>query len=193
MVGVAGSVRVGGAVMVTDLFVAAEYRGRGVGGRVAAAVVNEASQRCTFSSSDPAALRVYASLGMLPRWQLLTMRGPGAGLGSESLVAEWAHGRLDLVAHFASIGAEVGAHHIALRGPVVQLLRLESDAPHDVLAMLLSSVPMTDQLELSVCEHDELVAWLLARGFEVVDVDTFCATDGVDVSVGVPCVHRGLL
>ncbi|MFM2076393.1 MAG: Acetyltransferase domain [Actinomycetota bacterium] len=194
VVGVAGSVPLGDATMVTDLFVAESCRGLGVGGRLLAAVTDGAWRRCTFSSDHPAALPAYARLGMTPRWRLLTMRGIATGgAGPERAVrGGWRHERADLVAYFAGRGADVAPDVVVLRGATTTVLRLVSDAPTAVLEQMLATEPAGHPVELSVPEHDPLVAWLAAHGFEIVDADVFCATDGVELDPRARCVHRGL-
>lgn len=189
VVGVAGSVPLPTATMVSDLFVAAAHRGGGIGGRLAAAVLDGAWHRCTFSSQEAAALRTYQRLGMAPQWQLLTMRGVGGG-GASLPTAPWQHDRADLVAHLTQTGAMVGADHIVLPGDVTHVQRVVSpDA--DALLRVVAALPATP-VEVSVPEHDPAVAGLRTAGFEVVDADVFCATDGVRVPAEVRCVHRGL-
>ena len=189
VVGVAGSVQLSHATMVTDLFAHEAHRGAGIGTRLAAAAVDGAWRRCTFSSQHPAALQAYARLGMSPQWQLLTMRGNGGG-GAPLPAAPWAHDRTDLVTHLALLGAVVSAHQVLLPGEVTMVLRVVSPDP-DALLHVMAGLPAT-MVEVSVPEHDPAVAGLLQQGFEVVDTDTFCATDGVELPAELRCVHRGL-
>ena len=191
--GFAGSIEIGDVTMVTDLFVDAERRGRGVGRRLLSAVVDGARRRMTFSSTHPAALPTYASLGMTPRWDLLTLRGPAVGGGPPMPAGAWRHDRRDLVEYFRSRGASVGADHVVLPGPVSIVWRLVSDRPDIDAAALLAALPAGADVEWSLPEPHPLAAWLLARGFQVVDRDVCCATDGVHLVPQVCSVHRGLL
>jgi len=189
VVGVAGSVPLPNATMVSDLFVSNAHRGVGIGARLAAAAVDGVWRRCTFSSTHPAAGRAYARLGMAPRWELLTLRGIGGG-GPSAVAATWMHDRPDLVAHFARMGAVVGADEVVLPGAVTHVMRVVSPEP-EALLRVVAALP-AHAVEVSVPGHDPVVPALLSGGFEVVDTDTFCATDGVELPAEVRCVHRGL-
>src|SRR6187431_3159429 len=55
IVGYGGVVRAGDVAMVSDLFVAADARGAGVGGQLLTALLDGWDRRMTCSSRDPAA------------------------------------------------------------------------------------------------------------------------------------------
>ncbi|MFZ4720257.1 MAG: GNAT family N-acetyltransferase [Ilumatobacteraceae bacterium] len=87
VLGFAGAVDVGGARLLSDLYVHADAHGRGVGSGLLTAVLDGAASRFTFASDDPAALAMYARAGMLAWWPLLSLRGSGDGLRAEGAVA----------------------------------------------------------------------------------------------------------
>ena len=66
VVAFAGMVPVGDVAMVTDLFVANAARGRGVGGRLLAELLDDRLRRMTFSAQHLAALAAYRREGMEP-------------------------------------------------------------------------------------------------------------------------------
>lgn len=75
LVGFAGAVDTGAARLLSDLFVRADAHGRGVGSRLLTAVLDGATERYTFATTDPAALPLYMRAGMRTRWTLLEMSG----------------------------------------------------------------------------------------------------------------------
>jgi GNAT superfamily N-acetyltransferase len=86
VVAFAGAVRVGEAVMLSDLFVDPARHGRGVGRALLATVLDDAWPRLTFSSSDPRALPLYVRAGMRPSWPVLYVEAE-AGVASGLPVA----------------------------------------------------------------------------------------------------------
>jgi len=88
VLGFGGAVDVGGARLLSDLYVHREAHRRGVGRQLLAAVLHGAEARYTFASNDPAALPLYARAGMLARWPLLSMRGAAAALPDGAVAAE---------------------------------------------------------------------------------------------------------
>lgn len=195
--GFAGSVPVGGAAMVTDLFVATRHRGRGVGGALLAAVTDGFERRMTCSSAHPAAQAAYARAGLEPCWPVLVLRGPATGGGSPLPAGEWRHDRHELVAYFSSGGADVGADQVVQRptrpGGPHRVMRMMSERPEDDAARLLASLPVGETIEWCVPEPSPLATWLRANGFAVVDDDLFCATPGVQPARKLVALHRGLL
>jgi GNAT superfamily N-acetyltransferase len=77
-----GAVRTrSGASMLTDLFVDPAHHGQGIGGRLLErlwpAGTGAVRRRFTFSSLHPHALPLYVRAGVVPRWPLLYLVGPG--------------------------------------------------------------------------------------------------------------------
>lgn len=85
--GFAGAVDVGDARLLSDLYVHADAHGRGVGSALLDAVMEGVPDRFTFASDDPAALAMYARVGMLAWWPLLSLRGSADGLRVDGAVA----------------------------------------------------------------------------------------------------------
>jgi GNAT superfamily N-acetyltransferase len=75
VLGFGGAVDVGGARLLSDLYVHRDAHGRGIGRVLLDAVMAGSSSRFTFASNDPAALPLYARAGMLAWWPLLSMHG----------------------------------------------------------------------------------------------------------------------
>lgn len=109
----------------------------------------------------------------------------------------WGHDRHDLVAYFASAGADVGPDHVVQRaarpGEPHRVLRLMSEHPDIDGARLLAALPAGEPVECCVPAPSPFAAWLQAHGFEVVDADLFCATPGVHLVPQLLALHRGLL
>lgn len=195
--GFAGAIPIGGATMITDLFVARRCRGRGLGAALLAAVVAGAAARMTFSSQDPAAQAAYRRLGVLPRWDLLTLRREDGGDGRTPFVpvaaGGWVHERGDLVEYFRSRGAQVGDDHVVLVEPDrTVVLRAVGERWEAVIERLLAELPSDRPVELSVPEPHPAAPWLRARGFHEVDRDVFFADATVAVPRSWSLVHRGL-
>ena len=197
VLGFAGSIPVGGAAMVTDLFVSAHQRGTGLGSALLAAVTEGFERRMTCSSAHPAARAVYARAGLEPCWPVLVLQGPATGGGAPLEVGAWGHDRHDLVAYFASAGAEVGPDHVVQRaarpGEPHRVLRMVSEQPDIDGARLLAALPAGDLMECCVPAPSPFAMWLQAHGFEVVDDDLFCATPGVHLVPQLLALHTGLL
>ncbi|HEU0234916.1 MAG TPA: GNAT family N-acetyltransferase [Candidatus Limnocylindrales bacterium] len=76
--GFGATVDTGRAIHLADLFVLPELHGRGIGGRLLAAVFGDAPRRTTFASDDPRALPLYVRAGMRALWPCLYVAGdPG--------------------------------------------------------------------------------------------------------------------
>lgn len=194
IIGFAGMVPVGEVAMVTDLYVAAESRGHGVGGRLLGTALDGWPQRMTFSSSHPLAMPAYRRAGMEPRWRLRYLSGRAVGGGLPLVPAPWRHDRTDLVEHFRAERAIVGHDivvHVGTRGAVVE--RLVSDRPETEMQWLLEALPSGTTVWCRVPEHRPLALWLEQRGFWENDHDMFLSSPGVDLDPGVSCVHAGLL
>lgn len=71
------------ASMLTDLFVHPAHHGQGIGARLLDGLwppgTGVARGRFTFASLHPNALPLYVRTGLVPRWPLLYLVGPGAG------------------------------------------------------------------------------------------------------------------
>jgi GNAT superfamily N-acetyltransferase len=80
--GVAGSIEFGGPErrFLTDLYVEPGLQSKGLGRRVLAAVLDGATERMTFSSSDLRALASYIRTGMRPWWPLLYLEADAGAL-----------------------------------------------------------------------------------------------------------------
>jgi GNAT superfamily N-acetyltransferase len=78
IVGFASTVRAGPITHLTDLFVARERQGTGIGRALLAAAFGDAVDRTTFASADPRALPVYVRAGMRPWWSNLYLDLTGA-------------------------------------------------------------------------------------------------------------------
>jgi GNAT superfamily N-acetyltransferase len=86
IVGFGGSIRLGDAVMLTDLFVDPDRHEHGLGGALLAAALGGDTPRMTFSSADPRALSLYVRAGMRPWWPNLYLEAP-AGAADLLLLA----------------------------------------------------------------------------------------------------------
>jgi len=182
--------------MVTDLFVADDLRGMGIGALVLDELVGPHRRRMTSSSKHAAALPVYARAGMEPRWNLLYLAGVAVGDGPPLRVAPWAHDRADLVAHFATLGATVTADAVVLTaadGATAEVLRMHSDNSLAEMSAVLAALPAGRAVRACVPAWHPLAEWLLRlRGFRVEDHDVWCTTDDIVISPAVSCVHAGL-
>ena len=68
VVGFAAVVERAGVTHLADLFVLPHRFGAGIGGRLLAMILGDATRRTTFASSDPRALPLYVRNGMIPWW-----------------------------------------------------------------------------------------------------------------------------
>lgn len=197
VVGFAGSIPIGGAAMVTDLFVGSRRRGAGVGGALLAAVTDGFDRRMTCSSAHPAALPAYVRAGLEPQWPVLVLHGHGTGSAVPTIDGPWRHDRHELIGYYESLGAEVGADHVLQRSTDPRtphrVVRMMSDQPAVDIDRILATVPADDTVELCVPAPSPLAALLQTRGFAVVDDDLFCATPGVHLVPQLVVLHRGLL
>lgn len=198
LVGFAGSIDVGDATMVTDMFVAADRRGHGVGAALLAAVTDGSDTVVTFSSTHPGALALYGNAGLVPQWDLLTLRGTASGGGPALARGAWRHDRADVVEHFRLLGALVGPDRVVLPADanddgVSMVWRMVSEHPAADAAELLAALPAGAAVEWSLPEPHPLASWLLAHGFTAVDRDVCCASGPWNLDPRVCSVHRGLL
>jgi GNAT superfamily N-acetyltransferase len=189
-----GVVDIGGTTMLTDLFVAADSRGRGVGTKLLVELFAGTSRRMTFSSKHPAAHAVYRRSGMEPQWQLLYLKGPATGGGTGHPVSQWRHDRLTLVETMARQGAHVSSDVVWMPDTTgIWLARLHSDRPIESLSVALAGLPRDTVVSMCVPEHSPVVAWSQDNGFAVVDYDTFCATPHVQPPPDLHCLDPGLV
>lgn len=84
VLGFGGGVDVGGARLLSDLFVHAEHHGRGVGTALLTEVLRGAAQSFTFATHDPAAAPMYERAGMRRRCEVLTMEVAARALSAEA-------------------------------------------------------------------------------------------------------------
>ena len=194
VIGFGGTTPAHGAHMVTDLFVTASHRGRGVGTALLSALLDGASAAFTFSSTHPAALAAYDRAGLARGWPLLTMRGVANGGGELLASGEWRHDRPEIAEHvLTQHGWCTGDVLVSRSGDFVRVLRMVGDsAPDDALSTLMAGFAVGADVELSVPAHSPALAWLMLHGFRIVDVDIFCSTPGVVVPENLWVVHRGL-
>ena len=142
-----GVVDVDGVAMLSDLFVAADVRGYGLGTRLLQELFNGFSRRMTFSSKHPAAVAVYRRTGMAPLWRLLYLRGVAVGGGAELPVDEWRHGRAALVEQMARQGgAHVSTDVVSVPDATgVWIARLHSARPVEALAACVLFGPLKSE------------------------------------------------
>lgn len=188
-----GMVPLGDIAMVTDLFVAAEARGRGVGGVLLDELLDGWSRRMTCSSQHAAALPAYRRAGMAPVDRLLYLDGVAAGGGAPLVPRPWAFDRNDLVAYFAEGGASVAGDVVVDRtAERATILRLQHPDPIVRVREVQAALPAGTPLRAHVPESNPLAAALLADGYAVVEHDIICATADVMFPAACSCVHAGL-
>lgn len=193
VVGFAGVVPVRGSVMVSDLFVDPSHRARGVGRRLLHSVLDDHPSRLTFSSTHPAALRLYAEFGMAADERLLTLHGAGSGTGPTLSPGPWRQDRAELVSHFRRSGAIVTAQSVVWRSAgAVEVWRVDGPDPRGALAEVIAASSPDEEITLSILASDPLVDWLRRQGFHETDHDVWCRSPDVDRATVVSCVHRGL-
>lgn len=188
-----GMVPIGEVAMVTDLFVAADARGGGVGGTLLAALLDGWPHRMTCSSQHAAALPAYRRAGMEPVDRLLYLDGAATGGGPPLIPQAWQYDRRELVDHFADEGAVVaGDVVVQLTADGATVLRLQHPRPITRLGELLAALPAGMPVRAHVRESHPLAAALLADGFVVGDHDLLCASSGTMIPAAGSCVHAGL-
>ena len=188
-----GVVPVGGIAMVTDMFVAGAFRGRGVGGRLLQTLLQGERRRMTFSSRSDAALAMYRRVGMAPKSRLLYLSGVATGGGGRLVPAEWQHDRVDLVRYFAAQGALITQDAVATqRAGQVNVHRLVSESAVPYFRSLLAAFEEDSIVDLCVPETHPLAAWLLKAGFVVTDHDVWCGSAGSELSPNLAALHPGL-
>jgi hypothetical protein len=193
VVGFAGTVMAGDVAMVTDLFVASSARGKGVGGRLLAELLDGLPRRMTFSAQHPGALAAYRRLGLTARGRMLYLAGTALGGGPPLMPATWAHGRDELVGHLAAQGAVVTANSIvSVANGQVDILRVDAANATDEFQKLLGGFASGTRVSCYVPEHHPLAQWLLAHNFVVTDHDVLCTGEGVELAPTLAVLHPGL-
>jgi GNAT superfamily N-acetyltransferase len=193
VVGFGGVVDIGGTSMLTDLFVARDARGGGVGTRLLHDLFDGSSRRMTFSSSHPAALAAYQRVGMDPQWRLLYFEGHAIGDGMPLAKGEWQHDRVSLVDEMARQGAHVTADVVVVPDTSkAWIARLQSARPVEVVAAAIAGLTPGTTVTMCTPEHSPIADWAQDRGFKVVDYDSFCATPGVTLPADLHCLDPGL-
>jgi GNAT superfamily N-acetyltransferase len=215
VVGFGGMIDTAQAAMVTDLFVAEDQQGHGVGRALLAALLHDRPRRMTCSSSHPAAQRLYASFGMQPHWQLryLRLTVPTRTPGELDAELRWGHAdaahsdrpELGLLADdlrwvgLQRDGEPVG--HALLAAPAAttpwwQVFRLRTSLPHDVaMRAVLVAVGSGTAVECCLPAWSAAVPLLESLGAIDVDADTFMSSlpagsDGIDRDLAV--INPGL-
>jgi len=193
LVGYAARVDVGSTMMISDLFVDPDARGRGVGAALAAAVTEGASAVQTCSSQHPAAVHLYGALGLEPRGRLLYLVGDCTGGGRALVDSPWRHERSSLVRHFESTGARVcGDVVVREDDDAVSVLRLEHPDPRLIIERVSAAFPRGRLLRSCVPDWSPLAEWMMRHGFVVEDHDVVMAHPAVEFDSSVGCVHAGL-
>jgi GNAT superfamily N-acetyltransferase len=75
VVGYGATAGIGGASMLTDLFVDPGQHGTGIGKALLGELWRGEADRFTFASQNPRAISVYVRAGLTPWWPLLYLRG----------------------------------------------------------------------------------------------------------------------
>lgn len=188
-----GVVDVDGVSMLSDLFVAADARGVGIGTMLLQDLFDGSAHRMTFSSKHPAALAAYQRVGMQPQWRLLYLEGSAVGGGARPAVEPWRHDRLALVEQMAGQGAHVSADVVAIaHHAAVWIARLQSAQPVAALAATLAGLTRGTVVTMCTPEHSQVAVWAQQNGFAVVNHDTFCATSHADIPDDLHCLDPGL-
>ena len=187
--------------ILTDLFVAPDRHGRGVGGALLRRLWpdQDVGGRFTFASQHANALPLYARAGLQPGWLLLYLRGTATDVPRSSLAttevsadaaacadaelaggdrardyAFWASTATPIVLHD---GARLVGAGVARRDGLVHLTCADpAVATESLLAALGGCGP-----EVSVCvpgPHPAVIP-LLRNGFRVVDYDIAMSTPDV--------------
>ena len=179
---------------MTDLFVAEDQRGSGLGWLLLDQLVGAHPRRMTSSSKHPAALPVYGRAGMQPRWNLLYLVGAAVGGGPPLQPAPWRHDRPELLSFFAALGATItGDAAVLVTSKGAEVLRLHTDDAIAEMAALLAAVPSGVPVRACVPSWHPLATWLRTdMDFRVEDHDVWCTTDDVIDRTDVSCVHAGL-
>ncbi|MEY4173840.1 MAG: hypothetical protein RI900_1005 [Actinomycetota bacterium] len=218
VVGFAGAVDIGGARLLSDLYVRSDAHGRGVGSALLEAVLEGSSKRYTFASNDPATIPLYSRAGMLCRWPLLTLEGAALSLPATAAIADPCDARFAAAVEYDITGVDRTADHVywaartSSRSVVVQVgdrpiaagsvrntidgcrvehLAVIAGAEVEAMSAIVAAVGAA-RVQAYVPGCHELSAALLAVGFRVVDTALHMSSEA-DVVAPTACVlHPGL-
>jgi GNAT superfamily N-acetyltransferase len=212
VVGFGGAIDADGVRFVTDLFLLPDHQGRGLGGAMLRALVDGWTQRMTFSSAHERAVPSYGRVGMHPRWalQYWSGRSPATTIATQRITEvdrdRWLGDRHDLADLWSAVAGRLlhmhdGQHLTgwaivlppADGNAVWTIARLSTALPHEqAITDVLSLIPPGEPVLACVPERSSASRRLQDLGFEVVDRDICCTTDGVDVPNRLAVLHPGL-
>jgi GNAT superfamily N-acetyltransferase len=193
VVGFGGVIDINGVSMLTDLFVAADARGTGIGTRLLTELFDGSTSRMTFSSKHDAALAAYRRVGMEPQWRLLYLRGAARGGGTGTPDGSWQHDRIQLVEQMAAQGAHVSADVVWIpQESGVWIARVHATKPVKAVSAVLAGLSAGTVVNVCVPEYSQLATWALNSGFNEIDCDTFCSTPDVTIPPDLHCLDPGL-
>lgn len=193
LTGYCGVRPVGGATMLTDLFVDPARHGGGVGRALLDVALSGEAERLTFASRDPRAMSLYVRYGMVPRWPLLYLSGPPAGspgpfaarrvAPEEAAAAEQGltgHDRAADYAFWASLpsatglvvrdGPTVVAAGVSGGGRLLHLVTAEGGDPAATLATALGAI-RAERVALCLPGPHPALRSLLEAGWRIDDLD----------------------
>lgn len=218
VVGFGGAVDVGGARLLSDLYVHAGQHGRGLGAALLAAVLDGSTERLTFASNDPATIPLYTRAGMLCRWPLLTLDGSADRLPRSPLEAREVTAG-DVAAAEAGItgiprsadhgywASRAGSHAVLLEsgdgvaaaasvrvlGGACRIEHLAAMPGRELDAVAATAAWCgAGGLQAYVPGDRQLVADLLAAGFRVTDTGMHMSTTASAVHPRLAVIHPGL-
>jgi GNAT superfamily N-acetyltransferase len=177
-----GSIERRGARFLTDLFVAPDHRGAGIGSALLRELWAGTAERVTSSSQDPRALASYARAGARPRWPLVYLHvpgsaGPEAEVEPDGDVTGWDYPHAGALVVRA--GTAVAAVDREPEGVVVR--RAVTPEPGELVELVRRTARMAGpggRVRLAVPGPHPALPALLDLGAHVGDVDLWCATDG---------------
>ncbi|WP_426511775.1 hypothetical protein ACPPVO_14770 [Dactylosporangium sp. McL0621] len=182
--GFGATLRVGGATMLTDLFVDPAGHGGGAGG----ALLRELGPVAfTFASQDPRALALYARAGLTPWWPLLYLHGGPDRLprpafavtGCPPAEAARVEARLTGVHRefLAGEGLVVrGAGGEPVAAGAGRLDHLACPDPAAAAGALVAALHAVGEAELCVPGPHPAVPVLLGAGYRITGFDVYMAT-----------------
>lgn len=220
VVGFAGAIDVGDRRLLADLFIDPAVQGSGVGRALLTEIFTGVDDRFTFSSSDPRALPIYARAGMLPHWPLLYMQGERLALPAphgvevgpispdDAAAVERTLLGVDRSAEYLYWAARAGSTTVQVRrgtevvgvaavrtrgdiARVEHLVTAEAD-DLDVFAAIVRQSSSAERVLAYVPGPRRLTRLLLDSGFQVIDADTYMATEQRIVPDQLMVVHPGL-
>jgi hypothetical protein len=218
VLGFGGAVDIGGARLLSDLYVHSAAHGRGVGSALLRAVLSGAEATFTFASSQAAAQAIYGREGMVATWAVSTMQGRSRDLPSTAVVAhdidvvdaarfEQQHLGVDHGHVLRYWAARQGNRVLALRDGAgecgVAVVHVADDAvriEHLVaserrgLDAFVAAVAATGahSVEAYVPDVRSLHASLEAVGFKAVDRSMFMTSQSGVLGDGLQVLHPGL-